>query len=370
MAVSSTGGHLYPALRVAEELRRDGRPKILFLGPDRDLARRLVEGAGFEYRSLPVTGWGGGLSRRGLKNLLSLVRSFPAALKVLRRTKAAAVFSVGSYSALPLAWAARRERIPLMVFEPNVIPGKINRLTGRWAQKIAVAWRPTAAFFPAGRTVVTGLPLRQEFFDVQPSQARAHWGIGDDKKVVLVFGGSQGAEVLNQAILGIASEILADPKYFVIQLSGAREFEAAAGRLTAAKIAWQKLGPGAGRSARYLLAPYCDDMPKLIPAADLVISRAGALTVGEIAAAGRPAIFVPFGRAAEQHQVKNAEILAQTGQAEILSEKDLSSGRLKELIDRSLVRPSDPGAGSGPGRDFAGSAARLADLIRELADHD
>lgn len=370
LAVSSTGGHLYPALRVAEELRQDERAEVFLAGPDRELARRIAAGAGLEYLSLPATGWGGGLSRRGARNLFSLMRSFPAAFKILRQTRAAAVMSVGSYSALPLVWAARRKKIPLLIFEPNVIPGKINRLTGRWAAKIALAWPQTAAFFPAAKCLVVGMPLRRDFFRLTAAEARSFWGIEAGKKVIVVFGGSQGAEVLNQALLETAPRILADPEVLIIHLSGAQESKSAAARLVQDGIAWQKLGPGAARSANYLLAPYCDDMPRLILASDLVVSRAGALSVGEIAAAGKSAVFVPFGRAAEQHQVRNAEVLAQTGQAEIILEKDLTAERLLGAIKKNLDQASQQDLAAGPGRDFSGSAARLADLVMELAGHE
>lgn len=371
LAVSSTGGHLYPALRVAEELGQNSGCAIFFIGPDRTLPRQIVAEAGFNYLALPTTGWGGGLSWRSFTQGLKLALSFPRAWRLLRQVNCRAVFSLGSYSALPVAWAAWRQKRPLIVYEPNARPGKINLLTSRWAKQVAVAWPETAGYFPDQKVAVTGLPLRQDFFTTQVDDARSYWSLEPDQRVILVFGGSQGAEIINQTVVAAASRILARPGWQIIHISGPAEYTKIGQKLKAAGLDWRPLGPGVGRLAGYLLAPYSKEMPKLILAADLVVGRAGALTVGEIATAGKPAIFIPFGRAAEQHQVTNAEILARTGQAKIIPEENLTAETLlaawQEMTGGSVNNRAAPGQIKP---DFSASARTLAGLIKDVIGHE
>jgi UDP-N-acetylglucosamine--N-acetylmuramyl-(pentapeptide) pyrophosphoryl-undecaprenol N-acetylglucosamine transferase len=311
-----TGGHVIPALAIARELRERYNAEIMFIGTSRGIETRLVPQAGFPLKLIEV----GQLKNVGLirraKTLTDLPRALWACRKMFSEFHPQVVIGVGGYASGPGMLAAIVTRIPTLAFEPNLVPGFANRVVAGYVTAAAVHFEETQKFFRNAR--VTGVPVRREFFDIPP---RGFSPPGS----VLVFGGSQGARVLNQTMID------AIPKWQQLRIvvrhqTGERDFEKV-------ESAYRQAGFPAQVSR------FIDDMPAAFAAADLVVCRSGASTVAEITAAARPAIFVPFPFAADDHQLKNAEALEKTGAARLIPERQITPERLADVVGELLGSP-------------------------------
>ena len=233
------------------------------------------------------------------------------------------VIGVGGYASGPLMGAAILLRIPTLAFEPNAVPGLANRLIGSRVKAAAVNFEPAARFFRNAQ--VTGIPVRSEFFHLAPRPEGAH-------PHLLVFGGSQGARALNAMLPKIACSLLSKvPGLTILHQAGARHAETTL-------AAYQQSGAPADR---WQVAAFLDDMPRRFGDADLVLARSGASTVAELAAAGKPAVLVPLPTAADDHQRKNAEVMAQAGAARVLLEPDLTVEQLEGTLSDLLASPAE-----------------------------
>ncbi|HKT68177.1 MAG TPA: undecaprenyldiphospho-muramoylpentapeptide beta-N-acetylglucosaminyltransferase [Terriglobales bacterium] len=349
IAGGGTGGHVIPALAIARELRERFRAEVLFVGTARGLENRLVPAAGFELRLIEV----GALNRVSLatrlRTLTALPRAILASSQILGQYRPDVVVGVGGYASGPAMLAAALHSLPTLVFEPNVVPGFANRVVAPMVSLAAVQFEQTARSFR--RAVVTGVPVRREFFLVPP------YSEPDHKPTLLVFGGSQGAGSLNRVMLESLSALQEQiPGLHIIHQTGERDYNEA-----------QRAYLRAGISAE--VYPFIDDMPGVFARADLLVCRSGASTVAEVTAAGRPAIFVPFPKAADDHQLRNAEALVGSGAAELVVEAELSSERLVQklkllLNDRArLLRMAEAArslAHPRAAQEIAELAARLA----------
>lgn len=348
-AGGGTGGHIFMAVAVAQKLkRRHPAVGFLFVGTPRGLEKKILPGLEFGLRTIEI----GGLKNVGLKRTLKTLWQLPASLldssRILSEFRPSVVVGLGGYSSGPVVVLASLRKIPCLLIEPNVHPGLTNRLLRGRASLIAVAFEETAAWF-GSRARITGIPVREEFFEIR-SQPRREGPLS-----VLVFGGSQGSQALNQLLLRALPHLSGVPLSIVHQ-TGATHLEAI-------REQYRKLGVEAE------VLEFIEDMPRRFEECDLVIARSGASSIAEIAASGRPAVLIPFPGAADDHQRKNAEALEKRGAAVVLSEatssgKDLASilhgfytdrGRLLEMAEagRRLSRP--------------GSAGRIATLLEEAA---
>jgi UDP-N-acetylglucosamine--N-acetylmuramyl-(pentapeptide) pyrophosphoryl-undecaprenol N-acetylglucosamine transferase len=316
IAGGGTGGHVIPALAIARELRERFRAEVLFVGTARGLENRLVPAAGFELRLIEV----GALNRVSLatrlRTLTALPRAIAASSQILGRYRPDVVLGVGGYASGPAMLAAALRSLPTLVFEPNVVPGFANRVVAPMVSLAAVQFEQTARSFR--RAVVTGVPVRREFFLMPP------YSQPDHKPTVLVFGGSQGASALNRVMLESLPDLPRQiPRLHIIHQTGERDYNEAQGVYLRAGISAE-------------VYPFIDDMPGVFARADLLVCRSGASTVAEVTAAGRPAVFVPFPQAADDHQLRNAEALANAGAAELIVEAELSSQRLVQTLTSLL----------------------------------
>jgi UDP-N-acetylglucosamine--N-acetylmuramyl-(pentapeptide) pyrophosphoryl-undecaprenol N-acetylglucosamine transferase len=240
-----------------------------------------------------------------------------AAMRILRSFQAQAVIGVGGYAAGPATIAAVLLRIPVVLFEPNVVPGYANRAVARFAANAAVHFAQTGRWFRSFE--VTGVPVRPAFFALPPR--RSH------RPTLLVFGGSQGARALNRVVRESAAELLARvPELNIVHQTGTREFE-------------EIRGFYAEHQLKVEASPFIDDMPQRFADADLIVCRSGASTVAEVAAAGKCALFVPFPGAADDHQLRNAELLAQADAALLVPESELSVERFVQEVTALLESP-------------------------------
>jgi UDP-N-acetylglucosamine--N-acetylmuramyl-(pentapeptide) pyrophosphoryl-undecaprenol N-acetylglucosamine transferase len=350
IAGGGTGGHIIPALAVARELVDRHGAEVLFVGTARGLETRLVPGAGFALRLIDV----GPLKRVSLMTRLRTLSRLPASIgeckHMIREFRPAAVLGVGGYASGPAMAAALWLKVPAMAFEPNAMPGLANRLVGRRVQAAAVNFPAAASWFR--NCEVTGVPVRPDFFSLPAPTGPPH---------LLVFGGSQGARIFNTHLPGLMPALLsAVPGLTVLHQCGARH-------AAATKEAYQVSGAD---PSRWQVQPFLDDMPTQFARAHLVMSRSGASTVAELAAAGKPSLLVPFAAATDEHQRRNAEAMVEAGAADLLEEKDLEiPERLLAALTGLLNDPARMAAMSAAARAQAhpGAAERIADRLAELA---
>jgi UDP-N-acetylglucosamine--N-acetylmuramyl-(pentapeptide) pyrophosphoryl-undecaprenol N-acetylglucosamine transferase len=316
LAGGGTGGHVIPALAIAQELQKQYGAEVLFIGTARGIENRLVPSAGFPLRLVEV----GALNRVSLATRLKTLFDLPSAVwesrRILSEFRADVVIGVGGYASGPAMLAAVLSRISTLAFEPNVVPGFANRVIGRAVSAAAVHFPETARYFR--NPEVTGVPVRQAFFEI------AGKSVNNPKPTLLVFGGSQGAHAINQVLIDSVDALRARvPEIHVVHQTGERDYNDA-------QAAYARLG-GSVEVHRFI-----DDMPAFFARADLLACRSGASTVAEITAAGKPAVFVPFPRAADDHQKRNAEALERAGAAVMLEEASLDRENLVETVGSLL----------------------------------
>ncbi len=349
LAGGGTGGHVIPALAVANELKKNYGAEVLFIGTARGIENRLVPAAGYPLQLVRV----GALKNVSLmtraKTAFELPRAVWDAGRMLNEFAPDVVIGVGGYASGPAMLAAVVKHIPTLAFEPNVVPGFANRVVARLVSGAAVHFEETAKYFR--RAEVTGVPVRQAFFEIPEKRGGT--------PTLLVFGGSQGAHAINEAMIRCLPELRRQaPGIHIIHQTGERDYNGAL-------AAYKSLGESAE------VFRFIDDMPAAFARADLVVCRSGASTVAEITAAGKPAIFVPFPRAADDHQRVNAEALARSGAAVVVEESKLEGVWLAETVAallgdaRRLETMSEAARGLAhpdAARDIAAMAARVAGI--------
>jgi UDP-N-acetylglucosamine--N-acetylmuramyl-(pentapeptide) pyrophosphoryl-undecaprenol N-acetylglucosamine transferase len=353
LAGGGTGGHVIPALAIANELKKSYGAEVLFIGTARGIENRLVPAAGYPLRLVRV----GQLKNVSLitraKTALDLPRAVWDAGRMLDEFGPDVVIGVGGYASGPAMLAAVVKHIPTLAFEPNVVPGFANRVVARFVSGGAVHFEETAKYFRHAE--VTGVPVRQAFFEIPVLINQKRGGT----PTLLVFGGSQGAHAINEAMIRCLPELLRQaPGIHIIHQTGERDYNDAL-------VAYRAFGESAE------VFKFIEDMPAAFARADLVVCRSGASTVAEITAAGKPAIFVPFPRAADDHQRVNAEALARVGAAVVVEESKLEGVWLAETIAALLGDPRRLQAMSAAARelahpdaarDIAAMAARVAGI--------
>ncbi|HET7646017.1 MAG TPA: UDP-N-acetylglucosamine--N-acetylmuramyl-(pentapeptide) pyrophosphoryl-undecaprenol N-acetylglucosamine transferase [Candidatus Limnocylindria bacterium] len=357
-----TGGHIYPALAVAQALR-DARPDVEldYVGGVRGFERRLVAShplaADLGYHQLVVRSLrSAGLSPHTVLDPARLAASVPQAWWLLGRLRPAAIFTTGGYLALPLVLAARARGIPTLVWEGNVLPGRATRAIGRLATRVAVSFPPTLEAFP-GNSFISGTPIRS-FAGIDRAAARHALGLDPDDRLLLVFGGSQAVARMNAAVTDALPRLL--PEWHVLHLAGE-------GGMAGAGVARRRL-PEALRP-RYTAEPFLTDrMADALVAADLVLGRAGSSTCAEVAAVGVASILVPYPYAGA-HQRYNAGYLADEGAAVMVADEELTADRL--VMEVSTLRNDEArGAMADAARRLGrpDAARALADAVLELAE--
>ena len=347
IAGGGTGGHVIPALAIAQQLKKQFDAEILFIGTARGIETRLVPQAGFPLELIQVGALKNVSLMTRVKTMFDLPRAIAASSRMLSDFDPEVVIGVGGYASGPAMVAAIRRRLPTLAFEPNVVPGFANRMIARWVSAAAVHFEETCRYFPNCR--VTGVPVREAFFSI-PSK------IGGTP-TLLVFGGSQGARAINQAMIeslaGLRAKI---PGIHIIHQTGQRDYDHVL-------AAYQRSGIS-GEVHKFI-----DDMPATFARADLLVCRSGASTVGEITAAGKPAIFVPFPAAADDHQNVNARALERVGAAVVVEESNLGAAYLVDTIAALIGDPRRLQSMSAAAKSLAHPRAveEIAEIVVQLA---
>jgi UDP-N-acetylglucosamine--N-acetylmuramyl-(pentapeptide) pyrophosphoryl-undecaprenol N-acetylglucosamine transferase len=323
IAAGGTGGHIYPGIAVAKEIvRRDAESLVKFVGTARGLETKLVPDNGFELLTIESAG----LKNVGLlgqiKGLLVLPKSFFAARRLIKDFQPDVVVGAGGYVSGPVLLTAALMRVPTLVMDSNALPGFTNRRLAPFVTKAALTFEEALPFFGA-KGIVTGNPVRKEFFEIPP-KAR-----NDNEFSLLIFGGSQGARAINNAVVE-ALPFLQDfkDKLRVTHQTGEADFE---------KI---KQGYAAANWTQAEVSAYIKNMPEHFAKNDLIVCRAGATSCAELAAAGKAAIMIPLPTAADDHQRKNAEALERAGAARMILQKDLTGEVLAKQIAEFIESPA------------------------------
>ncbi len=354
LAAAGTGGHVYPALAVADELQRRGvaAADIFFLGGNR-IEARAVPAAGYELVELPLQGLVRGMTWRNLLIPSRLVQAARRAGAALVDRGAGALVAFGGYVTVPTAWAARREGVPYLLQEQNAVPGLANRAMARWAKHVFLGFPAAAARLPGE---VAGNPLRRSLaeFDREALRAAAlaHYSLPDGTAVLGVLGGSLGAQAINEAVSALAGG-WEGPPVAIIHLAGASHAPELGGMPTAPGVTWRIL-------------PFENEMHHFYAASDLVVCRSSALTVSELAATGTPALLVPREVTRAGHYELNAAELTDASAAELVREADLR--RLPAIVGGLLADGArlDAMRKAALERARVGAAARITDALLEV----
>ena len=323
IAGGGTGGHLFPGIALAEELlKRNPAHRVLFIGTNRGLEKKILGGLGFKLETINVEGLKG---RGPLKVFASLVKipgSVLDSLRIIRAFKPDVVAGVGGYASGPAVLAARLLGIKTFIAEQNAVPGLTNRILGLFVERIFVTFAKSQALFPAGKTVVTGNPIRTAFLSGERAARKE-----GQPFTVLIFGGSQGAGAINRMVMDSLDSLThLQGKIQFIHQTGEHDRQIVA-------EAYQKKGFTAE------VYPFIVEMAAAYNRADLLVCRAGATSIAEITAVGKAALLIPLPSAAGDHQTKNAALLADAGAAAMLPERELDGIRLASAIERLYKDP-------------------------------
>ncbi len=347
MAAGGTGGHIFPLLAVAEQLKAAGAAEIEFVGTGRPLEARIIPAAGFPLRTVHAAGLKGIRGWKQIRNLMVLPRTALDMARELRRVKPRVVAGIGGYLAGPALLEAALAGIPTLLIEPNAVPGFTNRVLAPVVRRAALGFEAAAKFY-GSKARVTGHPVRREFFDVPAKPPLP--------LTLLILGGSLGARTLNRLVVASLGEIRGEGlSWRIVHQTGEADYETV-------RSAYAEQG------VEGEVRPFIDKMSEALGAAHLVVSRAGASAVAELAAAGRPSLLIPFPAATGQHQLFNARELERAGAAWVLEEKEATPERFSHLLldlMRDSARLQEMGRRA---RALAhpGAAQQIAQMIVEL----
>ncbi|PMB11057.1 undecaprenyldiphospho-muramoylpentapeptide beta-N-acetylglucosaminyltransferase [Fischerella thermalis CCMEE 5273] len=347
IAASGTGGHLFPAIALAQELPDY---QIEWLGVPNRLETQLVPQQ-YRLNTISVEGFQKGFGISSLLTVGKLVGSVLKVRKILQNGQFQGVFTTGGYIAGPAVIAARSLGIPVILHEANAFPGKVTRFFGPWCNAVALGFAVAAKYLPRAQTIYTSTPVRSEF--LEPGVASSlDLGIPENVPVIVVFGGSQGAVAVNKLVRECATAWF-DAGAWVVHLTGDKDPDA------------ENL-----KHPQYISLPFYNNMAALLQRANLAISRSGAGSLTELAVCGTPAILIPYPFAAEDHQTYNAQVFTSVGAALMFQQRELTVEKLQTEVLRLLQSPQELKAMGEKAKTIApaDSAEKLAQLVREIVE--
>ncbi|KJS83851.1 MAG: UDP-diphospho-muramoylpentapeptide beta-N-acetylglucosaminyltransferase [Peptococcaceae bacterium BICA1-8] len=328
-AGGGTGGHVYPALALAKNIVNNGG-EVLYVGTSRGLEAKIVPEAGIPFRIIEVEGWQRKFSWQTLRVGLKALQGGTQALNIIKKYNPQLIVGTGGYVCGPVVLAGSLLNIPTVIHEQNALPGLTNKTLARLVNKIMITFPESEKYFSDTRKVVlTGLPVREEIFQVTREEALKHFKLETGKLTLLVSGGSRGAKSINNAFLAIYPQLLKMPNLQIIHVTGEQGYNEMVQQLAFKGINVEEYG-------NVILRPYIYEMEYGLNAADLCVGRAGATFIAEITAIGLPAILIPYPFAAENHQEYNARSLVEREGAQMLLDKNLNGKNLLEAINNLI----------------------------------
>lgn len=344
MTGGGTGGHIYPAVAIADEIKqRDPSAEILFVGAEKGLEKKLVPQRGYPIELITVDGFDRKNLLRNFEVIRKLIKGNAQAKKILREFKPDFVVGTGGYASAPTVKAAQKLGIPTYIHEQNAYPGVTNKLLEKGVRRVFLGFAKAAEYFrEKDKLVVAGNPVRSEFMSRKRGEAREKLGFAEDEFVLLAFGGSQGAGRINKAMISVIKQFAGKPDFRICLGAGSYYYDAIMETLR---------DDGNSIADNVTVMEYIDDMAGYLAAADLVVSRSGALTVAEAAVSGTPAIFIPSPMVTGNHQYYNALAVAEAGGAIIIEEKDLTDDKLIDAIVELKENPERLNEMAGKSRE-------------------
>ncbi len=352
-----TGGHIYPALALARyALAVNPENSVLFVGSAKGLENKIVPSAGFDLHTIAASGFKRNVKGVG-RTLSDLRAGIKEAKKIITDYKPSVIFGTGGYVAAPLVIAGLMKGYPVVLHEQNALPGMTNRWLAPFTKKICLSFAETAQKMSfRSKTVLTGNPRASEVKEVSREEGASYFNLDLNEKTVLIYGGSRGAEKLNQVVSKYIEKSDIPANINLIYITGEIYFEEIGGRLS-------------NLSRKLKLYPYLDQMPFALAAADLVVTRSGATTLAEITALGIPAILIPSPNVVNNHQYYNARILADKGAALLIEEDNFNEQRLAVEIERLLDDPQEllNMGNASKSLGMPDAAARVYRVLEEVA---
>lgn len=321
-----TGGHIYPAISIANKIKEENpNAEILFIGTEKGMESNIVPQEGYPIKFITVSYLRRKLSWHNLKSAAMLFRGIFEARKIIKDFKPDIVIGTGGFVCGPVVYMASKLKIKTIIHEQNVFPGLTNRILDKYVDKIALSFREAEKYFKnKNKLIVTGNPIRSDFFNITDKEAENRYGNNLNKPLVLVVGGSGGAYKINNAVVDILKQYRPE-KFKFILVTGRRLYQQ-----TIKNIGDQNL------IGHHEIVPYIDDMPYALKACNLIVCSAGAITIAEVTTVGKPAILIPKAYTAENHQQFNANAMAEKGAALVIYENDLSGEVLNSKIEEVL----------------------------------
>ena len=364
-----TGGHIYPALAIADGvMQRWPGTDILYVGARAGMESRIVEETGYPFRGISAEGWQGRKATTLVAALRADAKGTREAMGLFAAFRPDAVVGTGGFVCLPVGLAAARKRIPLFLHEQNAMPGLTNRLVSIRAKRVMVSFEEAVGRFPAvsrKKTAVTGLPVRASITAADRGDALAYFQLNHGKKTILVAGGSQGAQRINRAMLHVMGKLYQRQGVQILFATGHRDYRQMAEELAGVGMEWEI---AAGGKSNIRMFPYIDRMDLAYAAAQIFVGRAGASTLAEITLSKLPAILVPYPQATENHQTFNAASLMDRGGALLLEDETLTGPVLLAALEGLLAdegRRAAMAACSGQA-SYARALEDILDILTEV----
>ena len=325
-----TGGHIYPAMAVADALTKQNA-KVYYVGNKRNMEFRLAQEKGYKFLHVGVSGMPRKLNPKFFYWGIRLVRAILYSVKYIKKYKPNAVFATGGYVSAPMLFACRLTKTPYMMHDCDAMPGLVTRRLSKRARYVSLAFEKAKKYIPNKNIMITGNPIRAEFKTLTKEEALLRLGL-KNKLTLTIMGGSQGAKTINNSAVDIIKEFVQDYDLQVIFQTGNKNYDETVEKLKYIYPAWEQDG-------NVLLKPYFDDMISVLKASDIVISRAGSLSLSEICASGCASILVPYPYAAANHQRINAKYMLENGASVYIEDKDLEPNKLREILMLLINNP-------------------------------
>lgn len=328
IAAGGTGGHIYPGLAIAEKIKTENPgAEIIFIGSMVGMEKNIIPQYGYPIEFIRVRGFERKASLETLAAIKGIFDGLNDAKKIIAKHKPDLVIGTGGFTAGPLLLIASRRKIKTMIHEQNAYPGKTNLMLGKRVDRIAISFKEAKQYFPGEGTFLAGNPVRGEYYQIDRCKLRKHLNLSDAQKMVLIMGGSQGAGSINQSALSLIASYQNREDRVIYHLTGKDQYQS---------IKKEVKNLGLSPSGHVFVEAYSNEVHRLLGAADLVISRSGAMSVAEIQAVGVPSILVPYPMAAGNHQEFNARVITDPGGGVLIKDKDLTGALLIQTVETLL----------------------------------
>lgn len=333
IAAAGTAGHINPGLAIANKIKeKEDKSEIIFIGTTRGLENDLVPRAGYKLKTIEAYGLSKEISIANLKKICTTLKATGKARKIIQDFKPDIIVGAGGYICGPVVWAAHKENIPVILHESNAFPGKAVKMLAKKADTVLISFEESRERIPGAKNIVfTGTPVKIEkknYTIQQKEKILKDVGLSNDIPIVLVFGGSQGAQKINEAIIGIIEGKL-NKDYQIIWATGPKQYDIIKNELSKKEININNI-----KNTKIL--PYIYNMEEIMNVSDIIVARSGAMTITEISNLGKPSILVPLPNVSQNHQLYNAKVLENVGAAEIILNDELKKDNLNIEIEKII----------------------------------